>query len=529
MFENCTNIKEIIIPETIQSIGAGAFYNCLSLKRIYFNGNKCDISDSEDTFVNYIDTVSESFIGIFYCSKYSDAYAYAVNHFIDYYIPESECEHIEKYNAVRGVIYCEKCGSFMRMDSDKEKEHQEVTTSVSESNDTLSEYEYRKLEERVYNNNTLIRNNSTEDKATLNHYLLNEELLTNKKLEEVEELSKDITADCETEMEKLQAIHDWVATFIYYDYYGLVNNTTVYDTWNVYEKKGTICEGYANLTAFMCRSVGIPCKKIHGYALGAGTEGVWTEEILEKEETNHAWNEAYVDGRWVILDTTWDSKNKNSETNPDAITYEECSNYYFDIGIEDFSKDHLIMKDGDGFKTEEGMIVKPMNLKISESDGNAYICWDFFGDNWKSLEVWNSGDYVIQYKNTLDSEFVNCATISNQYSVTYTAKLPLSLFTGEPVYFRIYTMLYNEPCISETIDYTLKLEERESVISLETTTEELIIPSETIIETTTKENTIIKQTETDKQNTFVKKPSSTEIKKLKSAKNSLKVSWKKKI
>jgi len=30
---------------------------------------------------------------------------------------------------------------------------------------------------------------------------------------------------------------------------------------------------------------------------------------IKDTKTNHAWNEAFVDGKWIILDTTWDSFN----------------------------------------------------------------------------------------------------------------------------------------------------------------------------------------------------------------------------
>lgn len=57
----------------------------------------------------------------------------------------------------------------------------------------------------------------------------------------------------------------------------------------------------------------------------------------------HAWNEAYADGRWIILDTTWDSQNRYengifSEAKP-------CSTIYFDPSLEAFSESHRIERD----------------------------------------------------------------------------------------------------------------------------------------------------------------------------------------
>ena len=56
---------------------------------------------------------------------------------------------------------------------------------------------------------------------------------------------------------------------------------------------------------------GIPCRKVSGYSLGVSSKlKYWTEENAMEEETNHAWNQAYVDHRWINIDTTWNSGNK---------------------------------------------------------------------------------------------------------------------------------------------------------------------------------------------------------------------------
>lgn len=35
----------------------------------------------------------------------------------------------------------------------------------------------------------------------------------------------------------------------------------------------------------------------------------WPENFDPDRDSNHAWNEFWLNGRWVILDTTWDSQN----------------------------------------------------------------------------------------------------------------------------------------------------------------------------------------------------------------------------
>ncbi|MDR3239369.1 MAG: transglutaminase-like domain-containing protein [Clostridiales bacterium] len=62
----------------------------------------------------------------------------------------------------------------------------------------------------------------------------------------------------------------------------------------VYQKKKGICYDYSALLAGSLRSQGIPVKLVMGYA----------PDI----EEYHAWNEIWIDGKWVVVDTTYDSQ-----------------------------------------------------------------------------------------------------------------------------------------------------------------------------------------------------------------------------
>ena len=71
-----------------------------------------------------------------------------------------------------------------------------------------------------------------------------------------------------------------------YDYVPDIEQTYV-------DGKG-ICYDYASLLAAMLRSINIPTKLVKGYANSSPT-------------VYHAWNEIYIDGEWLIIDTTHDS------------------------------------------------------------------------------------------------------------------------------------------------------------------------------------------------------------------------------
>lgn len=164
---------------------------------------------------------------------------------------------------------------------------------------------------------------------------------------EIKALANRIVSTQDSDFEKIRKVHDWVADNIWYDYDAFYSGRDAeVDARKVLKTKRTVCSGYANLTAALLRSLGIPTKVMSGYSLGLGTSEKWTDAAISGSQPNHAWNEAYADGRWVILDTTWDSDNryeKGSFSNGTGMT----GRLYFDPTLEFFSTDHRIMPEGE--------------------------------------------------------------------------------------------------------------------------------------------------------------------------------------
>lgn len=170
-------------------------------------------------------------------------------------------------------------------------------------------------------------------------------------------LAKEITKDAKTDYEKCKAIHDWVCKNIWYDYdaynYSLKNGGRFPEGFHtgaseVLETRKTVCDGYVNLTNCLLKRVGIPAKKISGYALGLDSQGTWTANIVSGENNmkiNHTWTAAYVDGRWLLMDTTWDSQNKYK--NGKFGAQKAISNEYFDMDVEKLSRTHKIVSTPD--------------------------------------------------------------------------------------------------------------------------------------------------------------------------------------
>ncbi len=160
---------------------------------------------------------------------------------------------------------------------------------------------------------------------------------------EIKELSDSIVGDETDDYMKLFLINKWVADNIYYDFDNYYNGLqTFYTPKEVYQNRRTVCEGYANLTQALIWAQGIPCMKVHSYALGLSTSGSYTDENISSPSANHATVEAWTEGRWVIMDPTWDSPNSYRDGEYHSGTKYGDYYKYFDALPEFFAATHLI-------------------------------------------------------------------------------------------------------------------------------------------------------------------------------------------
>ncbi len=268
---------------------------------------------------------------------------------------------------------------------------------------TVSEY--------VYENNLAFYNSESDSPEVLDAYrattFISDEIIAK---------TQEITKDCTTDMEKLEAVHDWVSTNIYYDHYGLEHRDYVVVANSVYEKGGSICEGFANLTAAMCRAAGIPCRAIEGWAYGdVNGEAEFSGNLYAYGGIAHAWNQAYVDGRWVILDTTWDGASKNS-VNDKTVTYLPCRKDNFDISLQELSKTRAI--------TSKPLDMSKHKLNIDVRDGEIVASW---------YKLFDIGNYILQYSTTENGPFEEYTMTFNAYNTTVNAKI----LSADTMYFRV--------------------------------------------------------------------------------------------
>ena len=185
-----------------------------------------------------------------------------------------------------------------------------------------------------------------------------------------------------------------MTTNIYYNYSmldgSLARNTSALYT---FSQKYSVCEGYANLTAAMCQYAGIPCRKVTGFAIGTGVDeeasdvwGLYDRLYIKGKDlaafkggvasyANHAWNEAYVDGRWVIMDCTWGSNNDmhlmmGTQGQGLGTIKAPPTDKYFDISIADISETHVFWTDysSDMRLTASGSNALGASLTLDDAD-----------------------------------------------------------------------------------------------------------------------------------------------------------------
>ncbi len=209
---------------------------------------------------------------------------------------------------------------------------------------------------------------------------------------EMKELSDQIVsgAGAGTDYDKVKAIHDWMKTNMYYDYDQYYSGDYILGADDLstcellMEYKRGVCSYFSKIFSLLVRAQGIPCMNVTGYAENSGEyTDSFSGYLVDYEEqtvypsgdkwtadncslsSNHEWNEAFVDGEWIIVDVTWDTQNRYS-----GGEYEEADglNTYFDIPIEIFSFDHRITAYGKGAGGSVTEAVPVTGIQISEEN-----------------------------------------------------------------------------------------------------------------------------------------------------------------
>ena len=138
---------------------------------------------------------------------------------------------------------------------------------------------------------------------------------------EPSELAYSITEPFKTDSEKVRAIYYWITQNISYDYKTFLDKSFLrYDIYGketeeeyyyrrichtIRIKKG-VCEDYALLFQFLCKSSKISCEYVAGYGLTVRPNNLLKLSLTE-DCADHAWNAVQINKKWYLIDVTFAS------------------------------------------------------------------------------------------------------------------------------------------------------------------------------------------------------------------------------
>lgn len=317
-FDGCTALKKVILPDTVTEIGDSAFADCSSLEELelprgltslggwaFHNAGikKLTIPSTLQGYQLKSDTLEEVVISEGTTSlPYNHAFANCTA-LKKVTLPSTltsignrtfeNCTSLEEVKLPKGVTATD-LSAF------------EGTPFIKQS--SVSDFYYSKKQDTVFNQWAITAEATLE--GVWNYVEPQSEAVT--------ALSNEICNGLTSDYEKAKAIFDWMTANVAYDYeyyYGR-KDTVITSAEGVMESKLTVCEGYAKLTKALLQAQGIPALYVVGKARNEG----------------HAWNAAYVDGKWIYLDSTWGRPGSRAE-NGELIDVGNYDPSQFDISI----------------------------------------------------------------------------------------------------------------------------------------------------------------------------------------------------
>jgi hypothetical protein len=207
--------------------------------------------------------------------------------------------------------------------------------------------------QKVYKWNSDVYNSKSSDAATLAYYLQPSAKIQSDD-KKIIALAESLTTGRGDKYNAAKSICEWVSYDIWYDYdaYNHVTPRTENSALSTLADKYAVCEGYTALTVALLRASGIPAKPVSGllldeenptsvqafYDFSRRLDTNYLSELAWLTDT-HVWTEAYIDGRWVIIDTTADS---DSSYENGVFSAQGRKGLFFDIDLKKLSYTHRI-------------------------------------------------------------------------------------------------------------------------------------------------------------------------------------------
>ena len=251
--------------------------------------------------------------------------------------------------------------------------------------------------------------------------------LSKDQIEELRTFTSGILSGVEGDYQKLKVIYKYLGDNIYYDNQGASTSVAVTDVYKLYQslnagkKTKTVCDGYAGLFVEMSRLEGIPARLVQGVVMQT-PDKVWGDMNLNK--INHTWVEAYVDGRWIIVDPTRSTTKRFDKDSTGAYTWIDASNpsskltgtvryIYFDPSIESFSNAYYYHRYRNGALDGEYL--------SDSSEVNKLKAFLGIADNGKNINSAYSPDDISTWYNSKENDDNNKIQTDGFGNATYIA------------------------------------------------------------------------------------------------------------
>ena len=172
-----------------------------------------------------------------------------------------------------------------------------------------------------------------------------------------------LTANCTTDVEKALVVHDHLVRTITYS--KKLGTHIPHDIEGGILEKQCVCEGYALAYKYYMNRLGIPCKVVSGAAGGE----------------SHAWNQIRIDGKWYMVDATWDDPNDSDHT---------VKHQYFLKSEQDFPRHDWVK---DNFErctdtTYDDASWAQMSRNMAGHQGSLIVPGYFIGDDGLKTGIW---------------------------------------------------------------------------------------------------------------------------------------------
>ncbi|HHU24281.1 MAG TPA: leucine-rich repeat protein [Acholeplasmataceae bacterium] len=289
-FDNCDSLEFVLVNERVQTIEDHPFRNAKNLMMVSFKGNPPNVDNyifNHTPFKSMIIVCDpESEVARIVTENYEDA---SINQMIDLVIEDPKAL-AEQWDLVQPyyLVY--------NQSGDKTPRDESYNHFASELNEKTLEVSYS--EELYY---------------AIVHGLKPIPIIgspAEQIYEQAKQVLRTIIFQEMNDVQKLLAINDWLVQNVHYDYdllekvVELENNPenpenfrirryTSFYLEGVFKEGIAVCDGYAKAFHLLCAMEGIVAERIVG------------DVVRGAARIGHAWNKVFLDGEWLIVDSTW--------------------------------------------------------------------------------------------------------------------------------------------------------------------------------------------------------------------------------